>query len=56
MESTDQQNATSHEDRKKVLENFMEDALRIEDVKDIEFQRVIGWESQRWTEVAVGPS
>ena len=40
VETTDQQNATSNEDTKKVLANFMENVLGIEDAKDIEFQRV----------------
>jgi len=40
VEMTDQQNATSNEDTKKVFANFMEDVLWIEDAKDIEFQRV----------------
>lgn len=40
METSDQENATSNEDTKKVLANFMENVLEIEDAKDIEFQRV----------------
>ena len=40
METTDQQNVTSNEDTKKVLANFMENVLGIEDAKEIEFQRV----------------
>ena len=40
VETTDQQNVTSHEDMKNVLANFMENVLGIEDAKDIEFQRV----------------
>ena len=39
VEMTDQQNVTS-QDTKKVLANFMENILGIEDVKDIEFRRV----------------
>ena len=35
-----QQNATSKEDTKEVLANFMENVLGIEDAKDMEFQRV----------------
>ena len=40
VEMSDQQNATSNEDTKKVLANFMENVLEIEDAKDIKFQRV----------------
>ena len=40
VETIDQQNTTSHEDMKKVLGNFTENVLGIEDAKDIEFQRV----------------
>ena len=40
METSDQQNVTSNEDTKKVLANFMENVLEIEDAKDIESQRV----------------
>ena len=40
VEATVQQNATSHEDTKNVLANFMENVLGIEDAKEIEFQRV----------------
>ena len=40
VEATVQQNATSHQDTKNVLANFMENVLGIEDAKDIEFQRV----------------
>ena len=40
VEKTDQQNVTSNEDTKKVLANFMENVLGIEDAKEIEFQRV----------------
>ena len=40
VETIDQQNTTSHEDTKKVLANFIENVLGIEDAKDIEFQRV----------------
>ena len=39
-ESSSQQNATSKEDTKEVLVNFMENVLEIEDAKDMEFQRV----------------
>ena len=39
-ESSGQQNATSQEDTKEVLVNFMENVLGIEDAKDMEFQRV----------------
>jgi len=56
VETTDQQNATSNEDTKKVLANLMENALGIKDAKDIEFSGCIGWESQGWTETAVGLS
>ena len=38
--SSGQQNATSKEDTKEVLVNFMENVLGIEDAKDMEFQRV----------------
>ena len=37
VETIDRQNATSHEDTKKVLANFVENVLGIEDTKDIEF-------------------
>jgi len=40
VETTDQQNATSNEDTKKVLANFMENVLGIEGAKVIKFQRV----------------
>ena len=40
VETTDQQNVTSHEDTKNVLANFMENVLGIEDAKDIEFPKV----------------
>ena len=40
VETIDQQNATSQEDTKEVLANFMENVLGLEDPKDIEFQRV----------------
>ena len=39
-ESSGQQNATSKEDTKEVLANFMKNVLGIEDAKDMEFQRV----------------
>ena len=39
-ESSGQQIATSKEDTKDVLVNFMENVLGIEDAKDMEFQRV----------------
>ena len=39
-ESSGQQNATSKEDTKEVLVDFMENVLAIEDAKDMEFQRV----------------
>ena len=38
--SSGQQNATSKEDTKEVLANFMENVLGIEDAKDMELQRV----------------
>ncbi|CAH3143395.1 unnamed protein product [Porites lobata] len=38
--SSGQQNATSKEDTKEVLANFMENVLRVEDAKDMELQRV----------------
>jgi len=38
--SSGQQNATSKEDTKEVLVDFMENVLAIEDAKDMEFQRV----------------
>ena len=38
--SSGQQNATSKEDTKEVLANFMENVLGIEDTKDMELQRV----------------
>ena len=50
-ESSSQQNATSKEDTKEVLVNFMENVLEIEDAKDMEFQRVhrIGkTEERKW--------
>ena len=56
VEATVQQNATSHEDTKNVLANFMENVLGIEDAKDIEFQRVHRMGKQGWTEAAVGLS
>jgi len=40
VETSDKQNATSNEDTKKVLANFIGNVLGIKDVKDIEFQWV----------------
>ena len=40
VETSSQQNRSSNEDTRKVLANFMEDVLGVEDAKDVEFQRV----------------